>query len=802
MEDQQKNNKSELWNLGIKDLFFKYVRFLPLFLLSVALALLIAFAYLRYATRIYSVGGSMLLKTQQASSSRNDKVEDIISGNSRSQNIQSEIEILKSRPLMTRVVKKLNLQFSYIAEGKIIKDLNVYKQTPFVVHAFEIEDSSASFSMAIKYITPTTFQINGEAKIFSYNDYFRNKYGVFKLVDNGVASAGMEFKVLWRPAEVVANELVGSLNILPKSPGTGILTIGLKATNSQMAADIVNALMVQYDSVTIEQNNLTTDQMLSFISTQLDTLKFAIDSLQNGILAYSKKNDLINVEAQSDNYLSGILESEKLANEQMMKLSVANMIDGYLKNKKNEYLKLTVPSSLGLEDITLNELVAAYNKSQFERESLLQSNIPVAHPSVKEVEAIIEKQRESIIENIKNIKVSYNATINTLQSKSVLERNGLQNLPFKAKDLIELERQVTTKRGLFALLEGKKLEASISRASTISNSSIIEKAAPSSVPVSPNKRAIQLIAVLVGLGLPALIIFILEVTNDKISTRYDIERITNAPIMGEIGHSFSEKVLVVDKVSRSMVAEQFRIIRSNLQYVLNKTERPSILVTSSYSGEGKSFVSTNMGAVLALTGKKTVILEFDIRKPKVLSGLGMKKSAGISNFLVGKAELKDLIVQVPDKTNLYVLPCGPIPPNPSELLLESKVAEMFEWLRKEFEVIIIDTAPVGMVSDAMTLGKFADSTLYLVRQGHTYKKQVTLIDELYRENKLPKVSIVINDVKLKPGYGYYGYGRYGYGYGYVGKGQSNYYEEDVEPPTFIDRLLKKLDITKWFRKKK
>lgn len=802
MEDQQTNNKSELWNLGIKDLFFKYVRFLPLFLLSVALALLIAFAYLRYATRIYSVGGSMLLKTQQASGSRNDKVEDIISGNSRSQNIQSEIEILKSRPLMTRVVKKLNLQFSYIAEGKIIKDLNVYKQTPFVVQAFEIADSSASFSMAIKYVTPTTFQINGESKIFSYNDFFRNKYGVFKLIDNGTASAGTEFKVLWRPAEVVANELVGSLNILPKSPGTGILTIGLKATNSQMAADIVNALMVQYDSVTIEQNNLTTDQMLSFISTQLDTLKFAIDSLQNGILAYSKKNDLMNVEAQSDNYLSEILESDKLINEQMMKLSVANMIDGYLKNKKNEYLKLTVPSSLGLEDLTLNELVASYNKSQFERESLLQSNVPVAHPSVKEVEAIIEKQRESILENIKNIKVSYNATINSLQSKSVLERNGLQNLPFKAKDLIELERQVTTKRGLYALLEGKKLEASISRASTISNSSIIEKASPSSVPVSPNKKAIQLIAVLVGLGLPALIIFILEVTNDKITTRYDIERITNAPIMGEIGHSFSEKVLVVDKVSRSMVAEQFRIIRSNLQYVLNKAERPSILVTSSYSGEGKSFVSTNMGAVLALTGKKTVILEFDIRKPKVLSGLGMKKSSGISNFLVGKAELKDLIVQVPDKANLYVLPCGPIPPNPSELLLESKVAEMFEWLRKEFEVIIIDTAPVGMVSDAMTLGKFADSTLYLVRQGHTYKKQVTLIDELYRENKLPKVSIVINDVKLKPGYGYYGYGRYGYGYGYVGKGQSNYYEEDVEPPTFIDRLFQKLDFTKWFRKKK
>jgi capsular exopolysaccharide synthesis family protein len=327
---------------------------------------------------------------------------------------------------------------------------------------------------------------------------------------------------------------------------------------------------------------------------------------------------------------------------------------------------------------------------------------------------------------------------------------------------------------------------------------VLDLATPSGAPVKPNKRTIQILAILVGIGLPALLIFIGEVLNDKITTRYDIEKLTQAPILGEIGHSFADNTLVVSKTSRTMVAEQFRIIRSNLQYVVNKPDKTVILVTSSFSGEGKSFVSTNMAAVLGLAGRKTVIVEFDIRKPKVLSGLGMSKRPGITNFLMGKAELEDLITTVPEHENLHVLACGPIPPNPSEMLLDGKVTELFEKLTSMFSVVVIDTAPVGMVGDALTLSKFADCTLYLVRQGHTYKKQIALIDELYKESKLPKVSIVINDVKNKPGYGYYGYGRYGYGYGY-GYG-SSYYEQEKAPTSKFERFMKKWNPRKLIRR--
>lgn len=790
--------KNELGNLSLKDLFYKYIRFLPLFLLSLAIALLAAFAYLRYAKNIYSAGGSMLIKSE-SNESRPDKVEDILMGNNRSQNIQSEIEILKSRPLLTRVVNKMNLLFSYTAKGRI-KDQNVYKLAPFTIRALELKDSVKPFTLNIRFITENQFRVNNENTDFGFEQVFENRNGVFQVHrNNNPPVAGAEYEITWRPAEQVAGDIVRNLKVQPKAGGTGILLINLEATNPQLAADIVNNLMIQYDSMTIEQNNFSTDQMLTFIDGRLDKLKGELDSLQNIILNYRQKNNLINVETQSHGSFDKITLADQVMNEQMMRLTVAEIIDEYLRDEHNQFNKVTVPSSLGLEDLVLNELVSAYNKAQLDRQLLLESNIPPNNPAVKAAEALIEKQRQSVLENLKNIKASYNATILNLQSRSNTEQSELKTLPYKMKELVELERQVTTKLALYSLLEGKREEGAISRASTISNSKIIDKATPSSIPVKPNRRAIQIMAALIGLGLPAIGIFIAELLNDKVSTRYDIEKITAAPIMGEIGHSHSDNTLIVNKTSRSMVAEQFRIIRSNLQYVLTNVEKPVILVTSSFSGEGKSFVSVNMGAVMALTGKKTIILEFDIRKPKVLAGLNMGRHPGISNYLVGKAELKDLVLPVPGQDNLHVLPCGPIPPNPSELLLDQRTTEMFAWLRKEFDVIIIDTAPVGMVSDAMTLGKFADCTLYLVRQGYTYKKQVVLIDNLYHEKKLPSVSIVINDVKLKAGYGYYGYGRYGYGYGYGSS--SGYYEEEKPALSLPERIIGKLDFRKRKRKK-
>ena len=795
MQEPVNSNRSELWSLSLRDLFYKYVRFLPVFLLSVAFCLFLAYAYLRYATRIYNAGGTMLIKSEQ-SQGRSDKFEDIFMNN-KALNIASEIEILKSKPLMERVVKKLNLEVSYTSIGKFVSN-NIYKQGPLLLAVDSLADSTAAFDIDVKFLNQQQFRVNNDGP-FRFGDQFMNLNGKFRITKGPQLAVGKDYTISWRPSFSVASGLAGAVAVTPKTLGTGILNIGMQGTNSQQCADIINQLILEYIDYSIETKNKTSENILDFINGRLGVYEEQLDSLQGDLLNYQQKNNIIDIQTQSTEYFNRITRSDEAVNEQQLKLNITGMIDDYLKDKRNEFNKVVVPSSLGLDDATLNELVGSYNKVQLDRKALIDANVSPENPSVKVLDGQIENLRQSVQENLKNIRSSLSSLINSLQKNGGSAQSEIKQIPFKAKEYADKKRKVETVLTLYSYLREKREETNISKASTIPNAQVIDRAGASSIPIKPNKKAIRIMAILVGLALPAMFIFISEVLNDKITTRFDIEKITPAPILGEVGHSYSNSTLIVNKSTRSMVAEQFRIIRSNLQYIVTKLDKTVIMVTSSFSGEGKSFVTTNLAAVLALAGKKTIILEFDIRKPRILSGLGMSKKPGITNFLVGKGSLEELIIPIADNENLFVLPCGPVPPNPSELLLDDKVGEMFALLREMFDVIIVDTAPVGMVSDAQTLGKLADCTLYLVRQGHTFKKQVALIDEFYQDNKLPKVSIVINDVKIKPGYGYYGYGRYGYGYGY---GYGGYYEEEHPPKSFFEKILGWFDVRRLFGRRR
>jgi len=788
MEEQINSNKSELWNISVKDIFFKYVRFLPLFLLSASIALFGAYLYLRYSTEIYLVRGTMVIKNDNKGG-KQDKLEDLFSSNT-NLNIQNEIEILRSRPLMSRVVKALDLQTTYLAIGKF-KSSNLYKLSPFKFEIFDLYDSARNFSMKINFISNEEFQIDKEEKIFKIGQLFRNDRGVFRLSGRPDFLAGRQFIVRWQSVISAAVTLASSIVVQPRGLGTGLLTISMETANPQMGADIVNQLMTEYSKRSVESKSITAKQTLEFIDDRMSRLGKEVDSVAKIKLDYQQKNDLIDVSVQSSNYFNVLTETDNAINIQQEKVNIANLINNYLKDEKNQHetFKL-VPSSLGLEDATLNELIQGYNIAQLERKSLLDGGTPQSNPVIKQKEGQIEETRQRVIESIDNLKTALSSQIQGLKTKNNTAQNQIRQLPEKTRNLLEIDRVLEGKQTLYKFLSERREETAISQAANIPDSDVLDAALVPTSPIKPNRRAIQLLAILLGLGIPGLIIFFMEILNDKITTRYDIEKITRAAVLGEVGHSYSSATsLVVTSTNRSMVAEQFRIIRSNLQYVLSKSEKPVILVTSSFSGEGKSFISTNLAAVMALAGKKTIVLEFDIRKPKIMSGLKLQRKTGITNFLLGKSPMDELPVLVPGYENLFVLPCGPVPPNPAELLLDEKVEEMFAYLKEHFDAIVIDTAPVGMVSDAMTLSKFADCTLYIVRQGHTFKKQIILIDEFYTESRLPKISIVINDVKLKPGYGYYGYGRYGYGYGY-GHG---YYEEETPPKTLVDKIIDFID---------
>ncbi len=789
IDEQYIANKNELSNLSAKDLFFKYIRFLPVFLLSLALTLFGAWLYLRYATLIYRAYGTLEIKDdKQSGDALNDqKLNQLTLLNPGTVNIQNEIEVLRSKPLMERVVNALNLQVNYYAVGKIKKLNDVYKRGPFLLQVFDISDSSKSFVLNIKFVNDTTFNINDEKRNFQFGELFKNRYGVFRLNRNSYVSPGKEYSIVWQPTEQVTSSLAGSIQVAPKT-GTDILVISIETTNPLKSADIINQLMTEYGEMTKEDKSEEAALTLLFVDVSLKSVQHEIDSIQREKTAFQKANNLIDLQNQTQNYLNNMSDADKSYKDQEILMNVTGIIEDYLKDKQNDYK--TVPSSLGLTDMTLNGKIDEYNKAQLYRKGLVESHIPLNNPAVKEQDEVIEKLRTDILESMKNIKASTALAINSYKQRVDQSQGLLKAMPPQISKLNEFDAVLNSKMGIYSYLMEKKLETTISQASTLSNSKIVEKSLPSNNPVKPNRRTVQLLAIFAGLGIPALFIFMLEVINDKVTTRFDIEKITQAPVLGEIGHSYANAAMVVNKTNRGMVAEQFRIIRSNLQYILNKIDQQVILVTSSFSGEGKSFVTTNLGAVMALAGKKTVVLEFDIRKPKILTGLGLSRKSGITNYLLGKANEEDLPMLVPGYDNLFVIGCGPVPPNPSEMLLESRVTDLFDYLKQHFDVILIDTAPVGMVSDAMTLGKFAYCSLYIVRQGHTYKKQVALIDEFYRDGKLPKVSVVINDVKIKPGYGYYGYGRYGYGYGY----KSNYYEEEVPSQNLFTRFFDLFDL--------
>jgi capsular exopolysaccharide synthesis family protein len=761
-----------------------------LFIISIALSLLVAWIYLRYATLVYRSQGTMIIQDDKnTGAGSGDKLDNIfLSDNNK--NIQNEIEYIQSTKMMARVVKALDLNFTYMAQGNI-KELNVYQSNVFRVEPFELYDSS-EFTLKIDFENDNNFRVNGEGGPFTFGQVFKNKYGVFRLVRTSPGPVSSQYKVTWRPTNAVAASLASSLIVAPKQ-NTGILTLTLESNNAQLSADVIDSLMVAYQHATIEDKNAATEKIIVFIDKELGVVSRELDSITNKKLNFLRANRVFSADEQINNYLEQVKQARDARQQQQMLLTKAYQIEGDLLTGKSA---IPVPSTLGLDDPTLNKMVDAYNDAQMEKKSLLETTKP-GNAAVKHQQEIIDQLQKNILKNLGNVKKSYGAIISNLEKISGSAESQLGLMPEKQQALTEIERQEKSKQLIFNSLLERREQSAIQLASTISNINVLEDAVPNSTPVKPNRRNIKLLAIIIGIILPALFIFVLELLNDKVTTRHDIERITATTILGEVGHSYGKNTLVVTNNNRSVVAEQFRIIRSNLQYILNHIQKPVILVTSSFSGEGKSFVSTNIGAVMALTGKRTIILEFDIRKPKILSQLNIAKKPGLTNYLLGKTAIESLPVAVEGVDNLFVLSCGPVPPNPAELLLDPKLNDLFEWLRQNFDTIIMDTAPVGMVSDAMTLSKFADATLYIVRQGHTYKKQIGMIDEFYVQGKLPKISIVLNDVKLRTGYGYYGYGRYGYGYGYG----SGYFEDETPAPGFLGKWFGWLDTKKWKSKK-
>jgi tyrosine-protein kinase Etk/Wzc len=786
--NHQHAKQEALSKFSYREFLLKHLKYIPWILISVSLFLIGAYIKLRYSPRVYRVDGSMLIKNDNPYGGGNDRFDDIFMMSQSNINLNNEIEILKSRPLLQRVAARLGLQYRYMNKGNIRSTI-IYGNSPVMLDIVSQPDSTRAFGVEINVANDNSFTIGEANQKYAFGQEITLGNVGFRILRRQEIDlkgfASNQF-VLQKMTLAQATEgLVGSIKIAQASNYSQILDISFQTENPRMGEDIINELFKVYNQYNIDDKNRIANNTLHFIEERLDTLRLELGGVELDLQRFQEANQAFDLESQSELYLSNLSETNRMLSEQEVKIGVIDYLIEYVAKPANQYR--TIPNNLVVEDPTLLTLIGQYNGLLLQRETNLKT-APANHPTIRQMDANLEKLHVDILEALQNVRRAFIMTRDQFVRKSFESKGHIQSVPGKARRLLDIQRQQKLKQDLYLFLLQKREETAIGSAATVANSKVVEPALGSRNPVAPNRRNLYALAIFAGLGIPILIIILIELFNDKINSRLDVEKNTHAPILGEIGHSDEGVTLVTRQNSRKFIAEQFRIIRTNLQYILNKVPKPVILVTSSFSGEGKSFVSTNMGAVMALAGKRTVILEFDIRKPKVVSGLELARNSGITNFIVGKTPPEELPIPVPSVENLFVISCGPLPPNPAELLLDERVNDLFKWVRANFDVVIVDTAPVGLVSDAVVLGKFADCTLYITRHHYTLKKQVVLIDQLYSENKLPRLSIIINDIKGRTGSynGYYGYGGYGYGYGY-GYG-SGYFEDGKNTKTLGKRI--------------
>jgi tyrosine-protein kinase Etk/Wzc len=745
----------------LKDFVIRYLKYLPLILLGVIIAYFIAKIKLRYTPNVYSAAGTMLIKENKQSGFGEGKgVEELFSSKS-GNDLNTEIELMKSRSLMKRVVKSLNLQTSYYNKGKVKTSL-MYGQIPFELMINKLVDSLSGFGFELKVINQNQFEIKGlQNKNFNQNFAFgANEISLNKTAFFNQGIIGQKYIVNWGSLENASGAF--GVKVVQVGDFTRVLQVSMASLNPQLCADVVNGVMREYIDDNLEQSKKVSDYTQRFIDERVMNLEKDLKTVESNTRDFREKNNSINLDAQSTVYLNDLNEARKNLSQQMVSKAVAqNILDNF---KKDNELKEYAPYGL-IDDPNVQNIFLEYNNTQIKR----LRNINGGFGTLNELEF------QSQTENLRVIKKAIIGSLsklvnvaeeNTKDFQRIINENTykLKDIPGLQNELLNFGRNQKVVEELYLFLKKKGEENGITSAATIANSRVVDPALVNGNPISPVGSKTYSLALFLGLLIPAALAYLIELFNDKIRFREDIEKQTATPIIAEVGHNDQGKTLIVTNRSRKVIAEQFRMIRTNLQYLVGAKEKFTVLTTSSFSGEGKSFISTNVAGAIAIVGKKTVLLEFDLRKPKVIEGLGMTKGPGISNFVVGKADIKDIIRPVPNFENLWVIGCGAIPPNPAELLLEDNISVLFEYLKQNFDVIVIDSAPVGLVTDSMTLSRFTDATLYIVRHKYTMKKQVRLIDELFTSGKLPKLSIVINDVIGSTG-GYYGYGGYGYGYG-------------------------------------
>ncbi|WP_031425180.1 GumC family protein [Flavimarina sp. Hel_I_48] len=754
--------------IDLKKIFLNYRNNWYWFAIASLLLVSLAFLYLRYTTPQYAITSKLLIKddTKGPDLGSNTVFSDLGIFNS-SKNVLNEIEVLKSQVLMEHVLQDLSLYCSYFLEGTI-KDQEIYgRELPIRMVVTNLDSTAYEKELVIRLANNKSFQLgelNEDGDItkwekYSFGEEIARTYGVFSVLALTdilrVKEEKKNISVHFNDIPKLAQAYNKKIEIELVNEDAAILVISLESAIAAKGKDVINKLIEEYNKEDVEDKNQIAANTVKFIDERLDYIASDLTGVEKNVEEFKRENELTDVSSEASMYLEEATDYNKQLAELEIKIDVLNSVEPYLNKPDNQYA--LIPGSVSISDPTLQEPITQFNELILQRQRLLRT-LPEENPLVQNLSEQLSNLRANINQNLKNVKESLEIKKRNIDASSRRFSSRIEQVPTMQRKLMEISRQQGIKEKLYLYLLQKQEEANLSLAASVSNSRIIDPATASNDPVSPKKGLIYAFALFMGLAIPVGGIYLRDITDDKVRSKKEVEKNTRTPILGEVPHSFSSSQLVVTEKSREPIAEVFRLIRNNLNFMAVGNKNKVLLVTSGMQGEGKTFFSINLGASLALIGKKVLIMDFDLRKPNVLKSLELSENKGITDYITAdKAYIDDYLILLNKFPNFFVISSGTIPPNPNELMTSEKVGLLIEKLREKFDYIIIDTAPVGLVADALSLAPYIDSTIYMVRYNTTYKSQLEVVDDLHRNKKLKNAVIVLNDKKERAKINTYGY---------------------------------------------
>lgn len=800
--DFNEAQESKEENIDVKELLFKYLIHWPWFVGAVIACLITAWVYLYTSTPVYNISATVLIKDDKKGGSAG-----MLSGLeslgldgmvSSSQNIDNEIEVLRSKTIVKEVVEDLGLYISYTDEDEF-PSRNMHKTSPVQVSLTPQEADLLEEPMIVEMTLQPQGSMDVTVKIEDdeYQKHFEKLPAVFPtergtlaffLTPDSVLSSKRTLEettdsekttrnitaTINKPL-AVAKGYCKNMTIEPTSKTTSVAVISLKNSNVQRGKDFINKLLEMYNINTNNDKNEVAQKTAEFINERISIISKELGSTEKDLESFKRGAGITDLTSDAQIALTGSAEYEKKRVENQTQINLLQDLQKYMRNEGYEVL----PSNIGLQDVNLAAAINRYNDVLVERKRLLRTSTE-NNPTIINLDTSISAMKENVQVSLDRVLRGLFITKADLDREASRYSRRISEAPGQEREFVSIARQQEIKAGLYLMLLQKREENAITLAATANNAKIIDDAIADDAPVSPKGKMIYLIALVLGVGIPVGVIYLLELTKFKIEGRADVEKLTSAPIVGDIPLTDEKQgAIAVFENQNNLMSETFRNVRTNLQFMLGN-DKKVILVTSTVSGEGKSFISGNLAISLSLLGKKVVIVGLDIRKPGLNKVFNIsKREQGITQYLANpEKNLMDLVQLSDVSKNLYILPGGTVPPNPTELLARDGLDKAIETLKKNFEYVILDTAPVGMVTDTLLIGRVADLSVYVCRADYTRKNEYTLINELIDGNKLPNLCTVINGLDLKKrkygyyyGYGkygkYYGYGkRYGYGYGY------------------------------------